>query len=151
MAPEGTHTAGLGICLEGYLMVFTMPTAASNRHCQIQGTLVASLEDGRFWISIHIQTLKALEIKKSLLKKNHKFELKTLPGLALVTPPPSIRLGGWEPHSSLHLSQCGSLCRPLTQSACGSSPQSSLRDADGRPGLASVAGISHQLHFHVQD
>lgn len=59
--------------------------------------------------------------------------------------------GGGEPHSSLQLSQYGSLCRPLTQSACGSSPQSSLRDADGLSGLESVVGPSHQLHFHVQD
>lgn len=60
------------------------------------------------------------------------------------------RLEGWRPHSSLQLSQYGSLCRPLTQSACGSSPQSSLRDADGPSGLESVVGTSHQLHFHVK-
>lgn len=61
------------------------------------------------------------------------------------------RLEGWEPHSSFQLLQYGSLCRPLTKSTCGSSPQSSLRDADGWSALESVVGTSHQLHFHVQD
>lgn len=37
------------------------------------------------------------------------------------------RLEGWEPHSSFQLLQYGSLCRPLTKSTCGSSPQSSLK------------------------
>lgn len=73
-----------------------------------------------------------------------------------MTPSPSVRVGGVQvggveaPHSSLQLSQYGSLCRPLTQSACGSSPQSSLRDADGPSGLESVVGTSHQLHFHIK-
>lgn len=44
-----------------------MLTAASNRHCQIQGTVVASLEDGPFWIYTHIQNKKIL---KSTKKKN---------------------------------------------------------------------------------
>lgn len=62
-----------------------------------------------------------------------------------------VQVGGVEaPHSSLQLSQYGSPCRPLTQSACGSSPQSSLRDADGPSGLESVVGTSHQLHFHIK-
>lgn len=94
MAPEGTHTAGLGICLEGYLMVFTMPTAASNRHCQIQGTLVASLEDGRFWISIHIQTLKALEIKKSLLKKKSQVRVENITRFSTSDTPSFHQVGG---------------------------------------------------------
>lgn len=60
------------------------------------------------------------------------------------------RLEGWRPRLSLQLSQYGSLCRPLTQPACGSSPQSSLRDANGPSRLESVVGTSHQLHFHVK-
>lgn len=60
------------------------------------------------------------------------------------------RLEGGKLHASLQLSQYGSLCRPLTQSACGSSPQNSLRDADGPSGLESVVGTSHQLHFHIK-
>lgn len=43
------------LLFEGTSCFLGMPTAASNRHCQIQGTVVASLEDGRFWIYIHIQ------------------------------------------------------------------------------------------------
>lgn len=62
MALEDTHTAGL--CLEGTSWFFTMPTATSNRHCQIQGTLVASLEDGRFWICTHVQNFKGILKKK---------------------------------------------------------------------------------------
>lgn len=57
-----------------HLMVFTMPTATSNRHCQIQGTLVASLEDGRFWICIHIQNLKSIKKNMSLLKSHVQVE-----------------------------------------------------------------------------
>lgn len=41
-----------------------MLTAASNRHCQIQGTVVASLEDGPFWIYTHIQNKKILKSTK---------------------------------------------------------------------------------------
>lgn len=66
MAPEDTHTAGL--CLEGTSWFFMMPTATSNRHCQIQGTLVASLEDGRCWICTHMQNFKSILKKMSLLK-----------------------------------------------------------------------------------
>lgn len=58
MAVEDMHTAGL--CLEGTSWFFTMRTATSNRHCQIQGTLVASLEDGRFWICTHMQNFKSI-------------------------------------------------------------------------------------------
>lgn len=74
-------------------------------------------------------------------------------------PPSSSRWGwgrahkseGWKPHSSLWLSQYGSLCRRLTQSACGSRPQSSLSDANGWSVLEFVIGTSRQLHLHVQD
>lgn len=65
MALEDMHTAGL--CLEGTSWFFMMRTATSNRHCQIQGTLVASLEDGRFWICTHMQNFKSIK-KMSLLK-----------------------------------------------------------------------------------
>lgn len=54
-------------------MVFTMPTATSKRHCQIQGALVASLEDGHFWICIHIQNFKGIK-KMSLLKSQVQVE-----------------------------------------------------------------------------
>lgn len=70
-----------------------MLTAASNRHCQIQGTVVASLEDGPFWIYTHIQNKKNT-FKKSTKKKKPK--LTTLPGKALVTQPvpPSLSAQG---------------------------------------------------------
>lgn len=48
--PRGSESA-----FEGTSWLFRMPTAASNRHCQIQGTLVASSEDGPFQIYIHIK------------------------------------------------------------------------------------------------
>ena len=68
--PGGSESA-----FEGTSWLFRMPTAASNRHCQIQGTLVASLEDGPFWIYIHIQNKQ--NISKNLLKTP---TLTTLPG-----------------------------------------------------------------------
>lgn len=68
--PGGSESA-----FEGTSWLFRMPTAASNRHCQIQGTLVASLEDGPFWIYTHIQNKQ--NISKNLLKTP---ELTTLPG-----------------------------------------------------------------------
>lgn len=55
----GVRPAGAqSLLLEGTSCFFRMPTAASNRHWQIQGTVVASLEDGHFWIYIHIQNKK---------------------------------------------------------------------------------------------
>ena len=68
--PGGSESA-----FEGTSWLFRMPTAASNRHCQIQGTLVASLEDGPFWIYIHTQNKQ--NISKNLLKAP---TLTTLPG-----------------------------------------------------------------------
>lgn len=67
------HCWGPESTLGRHLSVFGMPTAASNRHCQIQGTVVASLEDGPFRMYIHIQNKKPTLRKKSTKKKKHTY------------------------------------------------------------------------------
>ena len=50
------------LLFEGTSWFFRMPMAASNRHCQIQGTVVAGLEDGPFWIYIYTYKTKNIYI-----------------------------------------------------------------------------------------
>lgn len=65
MALEDMHTAGLRICLEGTSWFSRCRPLQARGTAKIQGTLVASLEDGHFWICIHIQ-------KKALTNESTK-------------------------------------------------------------------------------
>lgn len=79
---------GARLLFEGTSWFFRMPTAASNRHCQIQGTVEASLEDGHFWIYIHIQKKKNffMSTKKAQVDDIARISTSDTPRATL--PPP---------------------------------------------------------------
>lgn len=65
------------LLFEGTSWFFRIPTAASNRHCQIQGTVVASLEDGYFWIYIHIQNKYFLKMSTKKIQVDNIARIST--------------------------------------------------------------------------